>query len=75
MREVESVALEVLHARVGGDAHVDAGMVAREAGEARDEPERANECVVVTDSAFLPACARSRSVAARIVVSTCAAEA
>ena len=39
-RHVQAVALEVLHARVGADAHVDAGMLAREAGKARDQPER-----------------------------------
>ena len=33
----------------------------------------AKECVVVTDRAPRPDCARSRSVAARIVASTCAA--
>jgi hypothetical protein len=39
-REVEAVAVELLHARVGHDAHVDAGTAAGEAGEPRDKPQR-----------------------------------
>ena len=39
-REVEAVALEVLDFGVRSDAHVDAGVLAREAREARDQPER-----------------------------------
>ena len=37
---VESVALELLLLGVGGYAHIEAGIVAREAGEAGVEPER-----------------------------------
>jgi hypothetical protein len=37
-REIEPVALEILHLDVRGDAHVHSRVIARKASKARDQP-------------------------------------
>jgi len=74
--EVQAVALQVLHPRIGGDAHIDPGWSRVNPARRGISQSAANELVVVTESGRrLPDSARSRSVAARIVESTCAADA